>query len=145
MTPFYFQVFDNQFSFRLYRVITLLSLEEGKSDPATLPYYLMVSVSVRLEELDLYLALDVVFAQVCAPDLHLIPPEETVTTFLLDLRLVDGDPLTRSQVFVQDEKVQSTSGKLRFGIKNDHFAVLVPLDLLSYHRYLCFVFWLLRI
>jgi len=87
--------------------LVLLGLEESQGDAGAVADTLVVAVGVGAEELDLNLLLDVIFAQVCRPDLNLIPDELFTAKRLLNLRLVHGDPLARAQILVDDEEVEA--------------------------------------
>ena len=65
--------------------------------------------------------------------MNLVPDKVIRAKGLLNLGFVYGDPLARSHVLIHDEEVESTSSvDLCLRSENDHLAVLLPLDFLSY-------------
>ena len=67
----------------------------------------MATTGHRTEELYFDLALDIIFAKICSSDLNLVPIE-TISSWALDLRLIDRLPLVlTSELLVDQEKVKA--------------------------------------
>ena len=65
----------------------------------------MASTGHRTEKFNFDLALDIIFAQICRADLHLVPIE-TISSWSLDFRLIDRCVLTKSDLPIHDEEAE---------------------------------------
>ena len=82
----------------------------------------MFATRDRLEELDLYLALNLIFTQICGTYLDLIPLEGS-TFRSLDLRLVDWCVLAGCDVSVNDEEAEIALWKRRDWIEKNNLCI----------------------
>ena len=83
---------------------------------------LMLSAGLRFEELNLDLALDLIFAQIGRANLHLVPLERSAFG-ALDLRFVDRGVLAESQVSVNDEETETGLWKRSHWVEHDDLSV----------------------
>ena len=111
--------------FELYSAF--FELCKGQGDRSQI---LMLTTWYRPEKFKLNLTLDLVFAEVCGADLHLVP-FEGASLWSLDLRFVDRGKLARRDLTIDHEEAEA--GLLECGdwVKDHYFSVSLRCHLLG--------------